>query len=204
MAELQQTTGAGRNKTRQKKSHLRVDFTPMVDMNMLLLTFFMLATTFSKPQTMKITMPSDDGAPSTPITRSKAVTVYLGKDHKIYYFEGEPDLKKDDFLNQTNFASNGLRQVLLNKNTAIVTKINELNKQRAAGKISQVNYDKIVDNLKNKMSIVMIKPLDNSTYNDMVNALDEMLIVNINKYMVAKLDDNDKIMLAKSGIKYEK
>ena len=39
---------------------VRVDFTPMVDMNMLLITFFMLCTTLSKPQTMEISMPSND------------------------------------------------------------------------------------------------------------------------------------------------
>lgn len=33
---------------------IRVDFTPMVDMNMLLITFFMLCTSLSKPQTMEI------------------------------------------------------------------------------------------------------------------------------------------------------
>ena len=39
---------------------VRVDFTPMVDMNMLLITFFMLCTSLSKPQTMEISMPSND------------------------------------------------------------------------------------------------------------------------------------------------
>ena len=50
MAELQQKDSGGKGKGKQKKVTLRVDFTPMVDMNMLLITFFMLATTMSKPQ----------------------------------------------------------------------------------------------------------------------------------------------------------
>ena len=45
---------------KQKKMNVRVDFTPMVDMLMLLITFFMLCTTLSKPQTMELTMPSND------------------------------------------------------------------------------------------------------------------------------------------------
>ena len=51
-------TGKGGGK--QKKMTVRVDFTPMVDMLMLLITFFMLCTSLSKPSTMELTMPSND------------------------------------------------------------------------------------------------------------------------------------------------
>lgn len=51
-------TGKGGGK--QKKITVRVDFTPMVDMLMLLITFFMLCTSLSKPSTMELTMPSND------------------------------------------------------------------------------------------------------------------------------------------------
>ena len=59
-AEVQESSGKKRGKGKQKKMTVRVDFTPMVDMNMLLITFFMLCTTLSKPQTMEISMPSND------------------------------------------------------------------------------------------------------------------------------------------------
>ena len=59
MAEV--NTGGGEQKKGQpQKLNLRVDFTPMVDMNMLLITFFMFCTTLSKPQTMDIVMPTKD------------------------------------------------------------------------------------------------------------------------------------------------
>ena len=58
-AEVQESSKKGKG-SKQKKMTVRVDFTPMVDMNMLLITFFMLCTTLSKPQTMEISMPSND------------------------------------------------------------------------------------------------------------------------------------------------
>lgn len=51
---------AKKKESRQKKMNTRVDFTPMVDMMMLLITFFMLCTSLAKPQTMNLTMPSND------------------------------------------------------------------------------------------------------------------------------------------------
>ncbi len=61
MAEVNTDKGKGDGKKgKQKKVNIRVDFTPMVDMNMLLITFFMLCTSLSKPQTMEISMPSKD------------------------------------------------------------------------------------------------------------------------------------------------
>ncbi len=60
MAEIQESGNKKDGKSKQKKMTVREDFTPMVDMNMLLITFFMLCTSLSKPQTMEISMPSND------------------------------------------------------------------------------------------------------------------------------------------------
>lgn len=199
MAEIQQTQRGERNRTHQKKIQLRVDFTPMVDMNMLLVTFFMIATTMIKPQTMKITMPEKEG-PRTEIPKSKAFTMFLGKNHQVYYFEGEPNTKKINYLARTNFSPEGVRKLLLNKNAAIVAQVEELKHMKNQMKISKEEFNKEVTKLKEDAPIVMIKPLDNSTYNDMVSALDEMLISNIGKYMVAKLDNNDIKMLRNSKV----
>lgn len=203
MAEIQQTQRGGRDRTRLRKAQLRVDFTPMVDMNMLLITFFMLATSLFTPQSMKITMPTNKGE-GTDVPNSKAVTVYLGNDHKIFYFEGLPNLQKPNFLTQTNFTAEGLRELLNKRNSAINSRINELKQKKANSLISKTQYNKEVTELKDKSPVVIIKPLDNSTYNDMVATLDEMLITNISKYMVTKLDANDVKMLKNSNVEFER
>lgn len=56
MAEVQQNNSGSGKKSAQKKMTIRVDFTPMVDMNMLLITFFMLCTTMIKSQTLNIAL----------------------------------------------------------------------------------------------------------------------------------------------------
>lgn len=40
MAEIQENNNKEKKGNKQKKMNIRVDFTPMVDMNMLLITFF--------------------------------------------------------------------------------------------------------------------------------------------------------------------
>ena len=82
MAEVQQKDNGG-GKGKQKKMTIRVDFTPMVDMNMLLITFFMLCTSLSKPQTMEISMPTNDKVTEeeqNKVKASEAVTILLGDD----------------------------------------------------------------------------------------------------------------------------
>jgi len=56
-------TGQERGKKGYKKPPARavsIDMTPMVDVIMLLLTFFMLTTTLSAPQLLSINLPKDD------------------------------------------------------------------------------------------------------------------------------------------------
>ena len=96
MAEVQENSGSKTGKSKQKKMTVRVDFTPMVDMNMLLITFFMLCTTLSKPQTMEISMPAKDNVTEenqSLVKASQAITLLLAGDDKIYYYEGEPNYK---------------------------------------------------------------------------------------------------------------
>ena len=88
MAEIQQAAGAQKGgKRRAKKMSTRIDMTPMVDLAFLLLTFFMLTTTFAKPFTMELQMPAlnDD---RTPVALSKAMTIVLGTGHRVHYFFG--------------------------------------------------------------------------------------------------------------------
>ena len=70
-----------KSNSKQKKMNVRVDFTPMVDMMMLLITFFMLCTSLAKPQSLQLTMPSNDKnikqQNQNESKASQSVTVYV-------------------------------------------------------------------------------------------------------------------------------
>ncbi len=110
MAEVQQNNGGGKGKSHQKKMTIRVDFTPMVDMNMLLITFFMLCTTMIKSQTLNIALPSNEKVDNvdnmSQASEDDAVTIILDAKRKpgsfdvdsvngkvvneVYYYFGKP------------------------------------------------------------------------------------------------------------------
>lgn len=91
MAEVQEKSGGKKGKGRQKKMTIRVDFTPMVDMNMLLITFFMLCTTMIKSQTLTIALPSnekvDNAENMTQAAEEDAVTIILDAKRKVGSFD---------------------------------------------------------------------------------------------------------------------
>ena len=115
MADLQTAAPAARgSKPRVKKSSFRIDMTPMADLAFLLLTFFMLTTTFARQNAMELTMPDGEGL-ATPLRQSKALTLILGKDSQVHYFFGLNDAEARPALHTTTFSSAGLRQVLLDR-----------------------------------------------------------------------------------------
>ena len=83
MAEIQDNGGGKQKggKKRAKKQSTKIDMTPMVDLGFLLLTFFILTTTFAKPQTMEINMPvkTDKEEDQSKLKASNALTLLLGK-----------------------------------------------------------------------------------------------------------------------------
>jgi biopolymer transport protein ExbD len=207
MSEVQvKEQGNGKNK--QKKQMLRVDFTPMVDMNMLLITFFMFCTTLLKPQVMNITMPpKEKAAPGSElaIRESSAITIIMGKDNKLYCYEGMPteELYRDtSFLKEIEYGQEGIRKILLRKNEGVYAQIQDLKIQREFGKINMIEFDSIVNAIQKDANenlkiapTVLIKPTDKSTYKNMVDILDEILICNIGFYQVAELSDGDRYLL---------
>jgi biopolymer transport protein ExbD len=84
-------TGAPRSHAKGKKKKrrvgVRVDMTPMVDVAMLLLTFFMLTTVFSRPQTMELNIPPDSET-KVEVAMSNLLTLIINTEGKVYWNKG--------------------------------------------------------------------------------------------------------------------
>ncbi|RYE24504.1 MAG: biopolymer transporter ExbD [Sphingobacteriales bacterium] len=184
MAEMDTSSGGGHKKgpgvKKGKKLSTRVDLTPMVDLGFLLITFFMYTTTMSKPKTMQINMPYKDDVvkpeEETKIKESTAMTILLSKDHRIYYYEGiGSDATKPPELKVTYFRSkDGIRDAIIAKKQ----RVEELRQQRVLSGKDQAT--------------LLIKPDENSTYEDMVNILDEMNINDVRVYAIVDITPVDK------------
>ena len=207
-AEVQESGGKN-GKSKQKKFAVRVDFTPMVDMNMLLITFFMLCTTLSKPQTMEISMPSNDKniteEQKSMVKASQAITLLLGADNKLYYYEGEPNYKDYTSLKETSYTPDGIRSILLQKNVAAVNKVRALKQQKLDLKISEEEYRKQVSEIKSGKDTptVIIKATDDASYMNLIDALDEMQICNIGKYVITDIAEADEFLIKNYDAKGE-
>ena len=208
-AEVQESGGKKRGKGKQKKMTVRVDFTPMVDMNMLLITFFMLCTTLSKPQTMEISMPSNDKditeQQKSMVKASQAITLLLGADNKLYYYEGEPNYRDYTSLKETTYGANGLRAVLLQKNAAAVNQVRALKQQKLDLEITDDEYKKKVSEIKSGKDTptVIIKATDDAFYMNLIDALDEMQICNIGKYVITDIVEADEFLIKNYDAKGE-
>jgi len=204
MAEIQSNEGGGKKKkggSKQKKISVHVDFTPMVDMNMLLITFFMLCTSLSKPQTMEINMPSNDKkiteADRDAVKASQAITLVLAGGDSVFYYTGQPNYKDYNSLKLSSYKADGLRAFLIKRNFDAVNKINDLKQQKIQLKISQEQFTKQVSEIKGgkETPVVIIKAADRATYKNLIDALDEMQICNIGKYVIDKITPGENFLV---------
>ena len=212
---------AKKKASKQKKMNTRVDFTPMVDMMMLLITFFMLCTTLSKPQAMQLTMPSNDKnvqeQDKSATKASHTITLILAGNDKIYHIDGLPKYDDPTCLKETTWGKDGIRKVLISHMTeegiAPVAKImlakQKLDEKKIKYNMPDSTYQKELAEIKNgnldgekvpKLTII-IKPLDTASYKNMVDALDEMQICSIGTYVIDKISEDDQKLLNLKGVK---
>jgi biopolymer transport protein ExbD len=196
MAEV--NTGGGgvkHEKKRAKKSSTRIDMTPMVDLAFLLLTFFVLTSTFAKPKTMEINFPAKPDDETKNMKVNNALTFIMTKDNGIYYYYGEFYPAGNDkgqpatTLTKTDFSSEGLHKILLDKNKPTITAIDKLTEQFKKKEIADTTYKRLVVKEKGdkKALTVLVKADDQAVYKNVIDVIDELNICNIGKYAVVDM-----------------
>ncbi len=170
MAELNTGDGGGKKgdgKVRSKKSNSKVDLTAMVDLAFLLITFFMLTTTLSKPQSMSLGLPDKEDKPDpknqVKVDENRTMTILLGDNDKLVRYVGLLATPvAGGAPKEFSYGKEGIRKELLSRKKLVLEYTGN----------------------KDKGMIVIIKPSKKSNYRNLVDVLDEMAIVDVPTYAI--------------------
>lgn len=183
------------DKRRAKKMSTRIDMTPMVDLAFLLLTFFVLTSTFNKAKTMEINFPADPKDPSKNQKVNNALTFLMSNDNKIYYYADEfypkdnPKGKPPTTLIKTDFSKDGIRKILLDRNKPTREALTRLEDKLKRKEIADTTYKRLAREEKGKKEAltVLLKADDKASYKNMIDVIDELNITQVGKYAVVDL-----------------
>ena len=100
-------------------------------------------------------------------------------------------------MKETTYEADGLRKILLRKNADAVKKVRELKEKKARLEITEEECKKQIAEVKSGKNTptVIIKATDRSTYKNLVDALDEMQICSIGKYVIVDVAEGDQVLL---------
>ena len=157
--------------TRLKKMPVRVDLTAMVDLAFLLITFFMLTTSLTKPKIIPVIMPAK--GPSGPVSEHSTMTICLGKNNQALWFLGQPG--KSLTVPRVIKGELEIRAAIINTHKQVL----------ASGF---------------KSFMVLIKPDEHALYENLVNTLDEMKITDVPSYAIAPLLPKETALLKQNNV----
>jgi biopolymer transport protein ExbD len=165
--------GGGRGKQHKtvKRAGVKIDMTPMVDVIMLLLTFFMLTTTLSKPQVMRINLPKGEEKDKLKVDMGTILFVRVSDKGNIYASRGNSD---------------GSEQT--------VEKVDVKDIKVKLETVAAQNKAKNLDLL------VLLKFDRKMKYKTMVDILDQINLANIEKkYAFLKMEEEDSKKVKDAG-----
>ena len=168
MAEINLNKQTGKNKKIFIKKSTRVDLTPMVDLGFLLITFFVFTTNLSKANAMDIVVPNDKEGIKNEVCESCALTVLLGGNDMLYYYEGN---EANAVYKTTVYSATGIRDLM-------VAKKKDLFKLNPHWELQ-----------------LIIKPSTRSTFKNMVDIIDEAAICGVKRYFMVELNEKDKSLV---------
>jgi biopolymer transport protein ExbD len=176
-----------------KKLSTRVDMTPMVDLGFLLITFFVFTATMNEPTTLDLNMPKDikDKKEQTEVKESGVLSIMLGKDDVVYYYEGKL-LEDGSNFKYTDYTR--IRDIIVNKRKEVMGRY----VRDAECEAKMTKEGKPLSNCADKDFVVIIKPSKDATYKNTVDILDEMTINQVRTYAMVKIFDQEYELIKKT------
>ena len=198
--------GGKHNKKRAKKSSTYIDMTPMVDLAFLLLTFFVLTSTFNKPKTLELNFPAKPKDSTLNMKVNNALTFLMTGDDGIYYYYGEFYPEKNEKgkppteLIKTDFSAKGLHKLLLDRNKPTLEAIKELESRLISKEIADTTFKRLVNKEKGLKAAltVLVKSDDKATYKNIIDVIDELNICNVGKYAIVDMEKIEEALIIKA------
>lgn len=154
---------------KQNKKPIKIDMTPMVDLNFLLLMFFMFTSSFSKPNVMDLGLPAKDPNPipfnDKVIDQLNQITFIIGENNRIFYHQS----------NEKDLTEAGLKEI----------DYNGLN----VSKIISKAYEKAP---KKEIFTIIVKPTDDANYKNFVDMMDNISISKKERYGISDIKPWEK------------
>ena len=170
--------------------------TPMIDMAFLLITFFIFTATVSSPTTMDLNMSKEtDQKDETKIKQSGALTILLGKNDQVYYYEGELTPENASSIFKSGTFKTIRDEIIKKKQEVIRNHVHDAKCEEIKAKAKE--KAKPGDNSWEKADldrdfVVVIKPTEDATYKNTVDILDEMTINAVKRFAMVKISDTEK------------
>ncbi|ULQ51829.1 ExbD/TolR family protein [Flavihumibacter fluvii] len=159
-----------------KKSSPRVDLTPMVDLGFLLITFFIISTTMQEQRVLKFFLPAD--GPPVLAGESTTLTLVPTANNVVSYFHGS------------------LEEALTTKQYGVTG----FSLSGGVGELLRKKKQDLRNLGKDKDMTIIIYPDKSSSYKNLVDLVDEMLINDIHKYCIT--DNEEAITGLNNAIKF--
>ena len=162
--------GKKKGRRHSKRIGFHLDMTPMVDVAFLLLTFFMLTTTFSKSNTMEINIPPEKV--EVKVAKSNVMTLRIADDFMAYCSLGEEAPKRVPLYDPGDS-----RQMVLS------APLRSLLKQQAGA---------------NEKLVIVVKISEKARYKHLVDVIDELNLMKIDRFSLDDYTDQDALAIKRA------
>ena len=168
-------TPNGRRSQKKGRSHSKrigfhLDMTPMVDVAFLLLTFFMLTTTFSKSNTMEINMPPEKV--EVKVVESNVMTLRIADNVMAYCSIGNEAPRKIPLYDPRD-----------THQSALSGELRQLLRQQTAA---------------NAKLVIVVKISEKAKYKHLVDIIDELNLMKIDRFSLDDYTDQDAVEIQRA------